>query len=364
MDTQLAQSEEPDDKLGRMISVDCGSVPDHSKMRVLGLTVPLGGGELSLLPGMLREIGSRQFTDLWSSEVSGTDAFTPLAVAAITNPEQRLGTAIVSAYTRSPALLAMSAASLAGLARTEVVLGLGSSSDVIVEKWNGLVFDKPFHRVRDTVRFLKRALTGERVDYEGDTFQIHGFRIAAATSRKPKIAVAALRQGMLALAGREADGAIINWLSPEDVRKVVPHVLEQQPDAEIIARLFVAVGRDADAARLIAKRHITTYLNVPVYAEFHRWLGRAAMLEPMWQAWNSGDRQRALAQVPDDLVDQLFLIGTPSEIVSGIDAYVKSGVTTPVLSILGDENLALSASMEIGSKFQEPRQARDLAKNK
>lgn len=269
----------------------------------LGLTVPLGGSELSEFPSMLEKLRPAGYSDLWSSEVSGTDAFTPLVVAATAEPSYRLGTAIVPAYTRSPALLAMSAASLASAARNEVLLGIGTSSDVIVQRWNGIPFEKPYQRVRDTVRFLKRALTGERTDFAGETFSVSGFRLTAPLQRRPKILIAALREGMLRLAGRESDGAIINWLSAEDVMKVTPHVLERNPDAEIVARIFVIPGADRDAARELARRHITTYLNVPVYAEFHRWLGRTEMLTPMWEAWRAGDRKEALRQVPDALIE-------------------------------------------------------------
>jgi len=68
-----------------------------------------------------------------------------------------------------------------------------------------------------------------------------------------------------------------------------------------------------------------------VYAEFHRWLGRADQLEPMWQAWGRGDRAAAVEAVPDSLVDELFLHGSPADIRAGIQRYVDAGVTTPVL---------------------------------
>ena len=115
-------------------------------------------------------------------------------------------------------------------------LGIGTSSNVIVERWNGMTFDKPYQRVRDTIRFLRAALAGEKVTENYETFAVNGFRLGIPVPEQPPILVAALREGMLRLAGREGDGAIVNWLSADDVKTVAPHV---GADKEIVARIFV-----------------------------------------------------------------------------------------------------------------------------
>src|SRR5437764_12789529 len=152
------------------------------------------------------------YTDVWSSEAGGTDAFTPLALASAWAPSLRLGTAIVPAFTRGPGLMAMSVATMAEAAPGRFALGIGTSSDVIVEAWNDIPFDEPYKRTRDMVRFLRKALTGEKVDEQYDTFTVRGFRLGRVPDVQPPILVGALRPGMLKLAGREGDGAIINWL--------------------------------------------------------------------------------------------------------------------------------------------------------
>lgn len=303
-------------------------------MTGLGLTIPLDGVPLADQAALLNDVADAGYTDLWTGEAAGADAFTPLVAAAVSHPRFRLGTAIVSAYTRSPGLIAMSAAALAEVATSEVLVGIGTSSDVIVERWHGLEFRRPYQRVRDVTTFVRRALSGERVDMESESFHITGFRLARVPARQPKLLIAALRPGMLRLAGAISDGAILNWLSPEDMQTVLPHVLKTNADAEIVARLFVIQSEDVHAVRATAKRMVTAYLNVPVYAEFHRWLGRADQLEPMWQAWRRGDRAAAVEAVPDSLVDELFLHGSPSDIRAGIERYVETGVTTPVLYVL------------------------------
>jgi len=177
-----------------------------------GMTVPFDGVPLCEHREWYEELVDLGYTDAWSSEADGTDAFTPLALAAAWAPTLRLGTAIVPAYTRGPALLAQSAAALAEAAPGKFALGVGTSSNVIVERWNGIAFEEPYKRTRDLVRFLRLALTGEKVDAAFDTFTVKGFRLGRPPEVPPPILVAGLRPGMLRLAGREADGAIINWL--------------------------------------------------------------------------------------------------------------------------------------------------------
>src|SRR4029077_20454549 len=139
---------------------------------------------------IVRELVDLGYTDLWSAESGGYDAFIPLAVAAQWAPELRLGTASRPAYTRGAHTLASSVAAMCQAAPGRFALGIGTSSDVIVEQWNGIPFVKPFHRVRDTIRFLRSALAGEKVTHEYETFSVHGFRLGVAVPEMPPILVA------------------------------------------------------------------------------------------------------------------------------------------------------------------------------
>jgi probable F420-dependent oxidoreductase len=308
-----------------------------------GITVPFDGVPLHAHREWFEEIAARGYTDLWSAESGGADAFTPLALAAAWTPSLRLGTAIVPAYTRGAATLAETVASMVQAAPGRFALGIGTSSNVIVENWNGIPFEEPYRRVRDTIRFLRASLAGEKVSHEYDTFTVKGFRLGIRVDEIPPILVAALRPGMLRLAGREGDGAIINWLSADDVKAVVPHVGE---DKEIVARIFVLPTDNDDAVRFIGKRAIAAYLNVPVYAAFHAWLGRGETLQPMWDAWKAGDREAATAAIPDELVDQLIVHGTPDEIREHLGRYAANGVTTPAPAFLAGPDDARRAMRE------------------
>jgi probable F420-dependent oxidoreductase len=297
-----------------------------------GMSIPFAG-PLNEQATYFRTLTDMGYTDLWSSETSGFDAFTPLALAALTAPTARLGSAIVPAFTRGPACIAQSVAALASVAPGRVAVGIGSSSDVIVNRWNDVPFEAPLGRVRDVVQFLRRALTGEKIVETYETFDIRGFRLTSVPEVQPTILVAALREKMLRVAGEHADGAILNWLSADDVNTVVPFVRDYGQDKEIVARIFVCPSEDTDLVRQKAKEFVCAYLNVPVYAKFQRWLGRDA-LKPMWDLWKAGDRKAALAAVPDEVVDQLIVHGSPDECRAHIQRYVDAGVDTPALAIM------------------------------
>ncbi len=300
-----------------------------------GMTVPLPG-HLHTHRQRLNELADLGYTDIWSAEADGADAFTPLALAAAWEPRLRLGTAIVPAYTRSPACFAQCVASLADAAPGRFAIGIGSSSNVIVERWNGVPFVDPYKKVRDVVRFLHDVFKGDKVAKIYDTFEVQGFRLGIRPEQPPPILVAALREGMLRLAGREADGAIINWLSAGDVTRVAGIVRDAADgeDREIVARIFVCPSENVDVVRASAKFAIAAYLNVPVYAEFHRWLGRGDQLQGMWDAWAAGDRKAAVAAIPDEVVDQLVVHGSPKSCRATIQRYFDNGVTTSSLAIM------------------------------
>lgn len=299
-----------------------------------GMSVPFAGLHLNQHRDALRELVDLGYTDVWSSEADGSDGFTPLALAAAWAPELRLGVAIIPAFTRGPALMAQSAAALADAAPGRFAMGIGSSSNVIVERWNGIPFTEPYKQTRDMVRFLRDAFTGEKVTKDYDSFSINGFRLGIRPEQTPPILIAGLREGMLRLAGREGDGAIINWLAASDVAQVASIVHAQGEGKEIVARIFVCPSTDTDKVREQARFAIAAYLNVPVYAAFHRWLGRE-QLQPMWDAWAAGDRKAALAAIPDSVVDELIIHGSPEACREHIGRYVEAGVTTPALSVMG-----------------------------
>jgi probable F420-dependent oxidoreductase len=306
------------------------------------MTVPFDNVPLAEHADLFRELADLGYTDVWSSEAGGTDAFTPLVLAAAWAPTLRLGNAIVPVYLRGPALLAQTVAAMAETAPGRFSLGLGTSSNVIVERWNGIPFEKPYARVRDTLRFLRAALTGEKVTETYETFAVNGFRLGRPPAQVPPLLVAALRPGMLRLAGREADGVILNWLSVNDVPTVLREVAEgaggvsQDAGAskDVVARIFVLPSEDEGYVREVGRRMIASYLTVPVYTAFHQWLGRGEMIAPLLEKWAAGDRKGALETIPDELVDDLVVHGSPKQCREHLERYVAAGIKTPVMALI------------------------------
>jgi alkanesulfonate monooxygenase SsuD/methylene tetrahydromethanopterin reductase-like flavin-dependent oxidoreductase (luciferase family) len=170
---------------------------------------------------------------------------------------------------------------------------------------------------------------------------VSNFRLSRPLPGPVPVYLAALRERMLRLAGAEADGVIINWLAPEDVPVVLREVRAGAERAgrdpagiDVVCRIFVCVVPDpaqTDAARTIARRTIGGYLNVPVYAAFHEWLGNRNLFGPMWEKWNAGDRRGAVAALSDEAVDSVFIVGDADYCRKRVRAYVEHGVTTPVI---------------------------------
>ncbi len=296
-----------------------------------GITVPFDGVTLAEHRSWYDELASLGYTDVWSAEVDGTDGFTPLALAAAWTPSLHLGVAVTPAFTRGPALLAQSIAALAEAAPGRFSFGLGASSPVVVERWNGIAFEHPYERTRDTLRFLRQAFTGEKVSFECDAFRVEGYRMARPPTEQIPILLGALRPGMLRLAGTEADGVILNWLAADDV---VTCLKEVGPGKAVAARIFVVPTEDEALARHVGRRMIAAYLNVEAYAQFHRWLGRTADLEGMWDAWARGDRKAALGEIPDHVVDALVLHGSMGACREQVARYVEAGVTIPAIAVV------------------------------
>jgi probable F420-dependent oxidoreductase len=288
-----------------------------------GLTVPFAGMPLADHGDVLRRAEAEGYDDFWTGDTNGADGFTPLVLAAAHTERMRLGTGIVNPFTRGPAVLAQHAAALADVSRGRFVLGLGSSSNVIVERWNGVPFEKPLTKVREAVEALRPVLAGERGP--------GGFRLETKPAYPIPIVVAALRGKMLALAAAVADGAFTNFLPISGAPQVAKAF--GAPDKELVCRFF-CVPQPEPEGMATAKFLFAAYGTVPVYTAFFRWLGWGDRIDPMAEAWHAGDRARALELVPEDLVREIFLFGSPEQMRDRLAEFEAAGVTTFVLSAM------------------------------
>jgi probable F420-dependent oxidoreductase len=288
-----------------------------------GLTLPLPGISLAESAEQVKAAEAAGYTDLWSGETNGPDGFTPLSLAAAWTDRPRLGTGIVGVIQRGRALLAQEAAALADASGGRFVLGIGASSDRIVEGWNGMRFERPLSRVSEAIDFLRVALAGERA--EG------GFKLERAPEGKIPIVVAALRGKMLRLAVEKGDGAFTNFLPLAGLPKVTDQ-LEGAPEGfELLCRFFCLPG-EREQVEPLARFMFSSYITVPVYEAFFRWLGHGEEIDSMVDAWAAKDRQKAAELAPWELIEDTFIFGRPEEMKERLDAYVAGGITLPVIT--------------------------------
>jgi probable F420-dependent oxidoreductase len=292
-------------------------------MQRWGLTVPLTGIGLADNQELYERAEAAGYTDLWSGETNGPDGFSPLVLGAAWTEKVRLGTGVVGVMQRGRALLAQEAAALADASRGRFALGIGASSDRIIEGWNGMPFEKPLSKMSETIDFLRIALSGERAD--------GGFKLERAPDERVPIIVAALRGKMLRLAVEKGDGAFTNFLPLEGLPKVAEQ-LEGAPEGfELLCRFFCIPG-EREQVEPLARFMFSSYITVPVYENFYRWLGYGDKIEPMVEAWNAKDRQKAAGLAPWELIEEMFIFGSPEQMRERLDAFVEGGITLPVIT--------------------------------
>jgi probable F420-dependent oxidoreductase len=288
-----------------------------------GLTVPLTGIGLPDNAELLRRAEAAGYTDLWSGETNGPDGFTPLSLASAWTEKVRLGTGVVGVMQRGRALLAQETAALADASQGRFALGIGASSDRIIEGWNGMPFERPLSKMSETVDFLRTALAGERAD--------GGFKLERAPEERVPIILAALRGKMLRLAVEKGDGAFTNFLPLAGLPKVVEG-LEGAPEGfELLCRFFCIPG-EREKIEPLARFMFSSYITVPVYEAFYRWLGYGEKIDAMVEAWNAKDRQRAAEEAPWDLIEEMFIFGSPEQMLERLGAFVEGGITLPVIT--------------------------------
>lgn len=284
------------------------------------LSLELPGLTLPQHEPVVRAAEAAGYTDAWSGETGGHDGFTSLVLAAAWTERMRLGTGVVNVFTRGPAVLAQHAAAVQDASEGRFCLGIGSSSDVIVERWNDIPFDKPVTKVRETVAYLRDALAGERAG-EGR------FKLEQPPPAPVPIVIAALRGRMLRTAAELGDGVFVNFTPLGSLPRIMEEIGEGR---DVLCRFFCIQG-DPEQALPLARWMFAAYATVPVYERFFRWLGRGDAIDPMVEAWRGGDRAKAVELAPRELVEDIFILGDADAQIERLEAYGAGGITTPVV---------------------------------
>lgn len=291
------------------------------------------------------------YESVWIADTgAGPDGFVVAAATAAVTQHLRIGTAVVPAYTRSPSVMAAAAGSVGQLAPGRFVLGMGASSETIVERWGGVPFRRPLARMRETTTVLRGMLDGERVTFDGKTLRTTGFRLVSRPPEPVPIYLAALMPPMLELVGEIADGLVLNMMPVEAMPRMLEHVRAgaaragRDPDGlEVVARFQTLVTDDLEGARSVMRLMMGPYLATSVYNRFAAWCGFPDEARNIREAWEAKDRARNLASVTDDMIDRIAVIGSAETCRARLEAFRAAGVTTPMVHpVAGDEASAVA----------------------
>jgi len=289
----------------------------------------------------------------WGAEVDGPDAFTMLgAIAASTDLE--LGVAVVPVQTRTAFVLAMSALSLSSLSGGRFSLGIGASSDVLVQRFGGIPYEKPLTWVRETVEALRPVFRGERTSLDGQKVRIGGYKSPVAPAGEIPILLGSLNPASLRMAGAIGDGICLNQMRVDHVPVMLDEVREGAAEAgrelpkdyPVVARLFCHVTDDPDPVKAMLPYAFGPYVATPGYNRFYQWQGYEEAADAIAAASAEGDKAGMAAGYTPDIVDDLFLIGSAEQIVERLEGFGEVGVTTAAIAPLSPDAVGAATTFQ------------------
>jgi probable F420-dependent oxidoreductase len=307
----------------------------------LALTLPLGGAESAV--EFARYAQQRGHSELWLAEVANGDAYTIAGALAIGAPGMRIGTAVVPAQTRTPMVHAMAAMSLSQLTSGKFVLGLGLSSPNIVRDWGGQPYDRPLLRLREHITVLRKALAGERVDFEGKTLQVKRFKLGGRVHAPVPIYLGALNEQALRMAGELCDGVILNMVPEQALPQILGAVRagalaagRDPKQIEVVSRLHVVMTDKPEQGRELVRNVFGAYAATPGYNKCFEWIGFEKEARAIREFYAKGDRAGVAASVSEGLCDAMAVVGDAATVRARVRAYAEQGVDVCVINPIAD----------------------------
>ncbi len=315
----------------------------------LGLVLP-HEGELTFAETRELTVAAEAagFDSVWVPEAWGLDAISTLGALAASTSRIRLATGIINVFSRSPALIAQTAATLDLISNGRVILGLGTSGHQVIAGWHGVDFDRPLTRMRETVEIVRSVLRREPLRYEKEIFKLtQGLKLRARPFRSEvPIFLATLTPGGLRLTGEVADGWMPTLLAPERTDLFRPYLEEgarkagrSLDDIEIAAAVSVYIDDDRERAREAVRPWVAFYVggmgskNKNFYNETVRRYGFVDDAIAIQELYLAGKRLEATRRVPDALIDLVAIAGPPSTVRARLAAYAAAGVGTVVTGV-------------------------------
>ena len=295
-------------------------------MNGLGILLPSRACRASEAVKLGVEAEELGYSAVWVPEVSTFDAISVVAALAGATGRVGLGTAIVPLDTRSPAVLAMSAATLAELAPGRISLGLGVSTRTIIESWHGREFGHPLAKVREALAIIDQALSGQRTDLQGSHFSSFGFKLDVVPLEKPQIYLAALGPGMRKLALELADGMIFNFLP----RSKASVLAAQKDDSKRLVKktAFVRVAlsdAQGDSEKRV-RREMASYLRIEQYRNWLISLGLESFAPLPGESLDS-----VAEMLPPEFVNDVAILGDPRSCFGKLRGLIADGIVPIVV---------------------------------
>ena len=275
------------------------------------------------------------YHSVWLPEAFGSDAFTLLGLLAGQTRRLKLATGIVNVFSRSPAILAQSFATLDEISDGRAIAGLGTSGPIVVEHWHGVNFEKPLTRTREAVEIIRLALAGKRVDYDGVCFKLQGFRLLIhPVQERIPVYLATLKSNAVRQTGRIAEGWLPTHVSVRHLETLRRPLVEgaqaasRDPQAiDMAALTLVACSEDGETARALCREHLAYYVGGmgSFYHELLHGYGYGEVADRIKAAWQAGDRAGAAAAMPRHILDDLVVAGTRADCLAGIELRRRAG---------------------------------------
>jgi len=295
---------------------------------------------MDAIPELAQMAEAHGFDCAWGGEANNKDPTVMLSAIAAVTHRMKIGSAVYHILGRTPATLALQAVGLDELSGGRFLLGVGVSNPTIA-RWHGLTMDHPLARAQEYLEIVRRAMRGEKLDFDGKYFTAHAFKMAFKPGPKPiPIYLAAFGPQMTRLAGRITDGVLINMANPTEIRRIADEVRKgaeesgKDPAAmEIICKIRCSIAPTYAAARESLSHALTYYALADYYRELLGRMGFAAEVEAMRAAWKSGGFHSARKLVSDRLFEGLPLVAATSaaEVVEQMQPYKEAGATRIIL---------------------------------
>ena len=258
--------------------------------------------------------------------------FSLLSLASIHSINSKIGSSIINIYSRSPSLIAMGAATVDTISNGRLIIGLGTSSQSIVEEFHGTPFVAPIQRMKEYVEIIKLLLSGEKIDYQGEIFSLKNFSLLIDPPRKSiPIYLAAINQKMVNLTWDVADGVIF-YLRPKKEIKLTLKKMQKTRKIDSTIQIITCVHQDADKAINRAKKTLAFYVSVgKIYREFLASNGYKKETENIFAEYKKNGLDDNYELVTDSMVNDLCISGTPDDCREKLNEFRQTGIDLPIL---------------------------------